>query len=191
LAGAAALQDSRVLGIAMGTSQAAGYVDASGSLTGWLNELAFVPVDYNPAAMVDEWSGDYGCGVKYFSQDAVIKLAPAAGIELDGALTPAEKLAHVQKLLAGKDRGAEQIFASIGRYLGYGVAHYADFYEIKHVLILGRVTSGQGGVLIKEQAEEVLKVEFPELAPIQFHLPGESDRRVGQAIAAAGLAPLP
>jgi len=190
LAGAAALEDSRVLGIAMGTSEAAGYVDAAGSLTGWLNELAFVPVDYNPEAMVDEWSGDYGCGVKYFSQDAVIKLAPAAGIELDQTLTPAEKLAVVQKLVAEGDQEVQKIFASIGRYLGYGVAHYADYYDLKHVLILGRVTSGQGGVLIKEHAEEVLKVEFPELAHIQFHLPEESDRRVGQAIAAAGLAPL-
>ena len=191
LAGAAALEDTRVLGIAMGTSEAAGYVDASGSLTGWLNELAFVPVDYNPEAMVDEWSGDYGCGVKYFSQDAVIKLAPSAGIELDPALTPAEKLSAVQKLLAEGHPGAERIFASIGRYLGYAAAHYADFYDIKHVLILGRVTSGRGGVLIQQGAAEVLKVEFPELAHIQFHLPGESDRRVGQAITAAGLAPLP
>ena len=35
--------------------------------------------------MEDEWSGDIGCGVKYFSQDGVIKLAPRAGIELTGA----------------------------------------------------------------------------------------------------------
>ncbi|MGI6158380.1 MAG: ROK family protein, partial [Limnochordia bacterium] len=190
LAGAASLQDTNILGIAMGTSEAAGYVDHQGSLTGWLNELAFVPVDYNPQAMVDEWSGDYGCGVKYFSQDGVIKLAPAAGIELDPKLTPAEKLNVVQQLLTEGHSGAEQIFQSIGRYLGYAIAHYSDFYDLKHVLILGRVTSGKGGALIKQQAEEVLKVEFPELAHVQFHLPEESDRRVGQAIAAAGLTPL-
>lgn len=190
LAGAASLQDTNILGIAMGTSEAAGYVDNQGSLTGWLNELAFVPVDYNPQAMVDEWSGDYGCGVKYFSQDGVIKLAPAAGIELDPKLTPAEKLNVVQQLLTEGHSGAEQIFQSIGRYLGYAIAHYSDFYDLKHVLILGRVTSGKGGALIKQQAEEVLKVEFPELAHVQFHLPEESDRRVGQAIAAAGLTPL-
>ena len=83
LAGAMELKDSNVLGIAMGTSEAGGYVDEHGNLTGWLNELAFVPVDFYPEAMVDEWSGDFGCGVKYFSQDAVIKLAPAAGIDLD------------------------------------------------------------------------------------------------------------
>lgn len=190
LAGASALGDTRVLGIAMGTSEAAGFVDAAGSLTGWLNELAFVPVDYNPQAMVDEWSGDYGCGVKYFSQDGVIKLAPAAGIELAGDLTPAEKLSTVQKLLADGHPGARKIFESIGRYLGYAAAHYANFYDIKHILILGRVTSGEGGVLIQEKAAEVLQAECPELSHIQFHLPGESDRRVGQAITAAGLVPL-
>ncbi|MBQ7374499.1 MAG: ROK family protein, partial [Clostridia bacterium] len=92
LAGAMSLGDNGILGIAMGTSEAAGYVDMDGNITGWLNELAFAPVDFNEDAMVDEWSGDYDCGVKYFSQDAVIKLAPAAGIELEESLSPAEKL---------------------------------------------------------------------------------------------------
>ena len=190
LAGAASLKDTRILGIAMGTSEAVGYVDHDGFLTGWLNELAFVPVDYNSQAMVDEWSGDYGCGVKYFSQDAVIKLAPAAGIELDENLTPAEKLSVVQELLEKGHPGAEKIFASMGYYLGYTIAHYADFYEIKHLLILGRVTSGRGGIIMLERARQVLDTEFPELAHLSLHLPDESDRRVGQAIAAAGLTPL-
>ncbi|NLJ79595.1 MAG: ROK family protein [Firmicutes bacterium] len=187
LAGAAALKDTNILGIAMGTSEAVGYVDGKGHLTGWLNELAFAPVDYNSQAMVDEWSGDFGCGVKYFSQDAVIKLAPIAGIQLDAGLTPAEKLSAVQKLVEAGHQGAEKIFASIGSYLGYTLAHYSDFYKIKHLLILGRVTSGKGGALILEKAREVVDGEFPELGKLEFHLPGESDRRVGQAIAAAGL----
>lgn len=92
LAGALSLKDGRVLGIAMGTSEAVGYVNKDGNLNGWLSELAFVPVDYNKGAMVDEWSGDYGCGVKYFSQDSVIKLAGFAGIELDENASPAEKV---------------------------------------------------------------------------------------------------
>lgn len=187
LAGASSLQDTKVLGIAMGTSEAVGYVNSEGHLTGWLNELAFMPVDYNPEAMVDEWSGDYGCGVKYFSQDGVIKLAPAAGIELEENLSPAEKLSVVQKLLEEGHKGAQEIFENIGVYLGYAIGHYSDFYDIKHLLILGRVTSGRGGVLILEKAREVLEAEFPELTHIELHLPGESDRRVGQAIAAAGL----
>ena len=104
LAGAMDLDDDSVLGIAMGTSEAGGYVDPQGNITGWLNELAFVPVDYCEDAMVDEWSGDYGCGVKYFSQDGVIKLAPFAGIELDENLSPAEKLKVVQGLMEKGDQ---------------------------------------------------------------------------------------
>ena len=188
LAGAMDLDDTNVLGLAMGTSEAGGYVDREGNITGWLNELAFIPVDYNPDAMVDEWSGDFGCGVKYFSQDAVIKLAPAAGISLDEKLTPAEKLKVVQELLEKNDNRAIKIFESIGCYLGYAIAYYADFYDIKHLLILGRVTSGEGGNIILEVAKDVLKKEFPELfEKIKLHLPDETNRRVGQSIAAASL----
>lgn len=188
LAGAMSLKDTNILGIAMGTSEAAGYVDEKGDITGCLNELAFVPVDYNPRAMVDEWSGAYGCGVKYFSQDAVIKLAPAAGIELDENLTPAEKLKVVQGLMGQGDEKARKIYETIGCYLGYTLGYYADFYDIKHLLLLGRVTSGEGGGIILQNAKEVLALEYPELAEkINLQLPDESNRRVGQAVAAAAL----
>ena len=188
LAGAMSLEDTGVLGIAMGTSEAGGYVDTKGNITGWLNELAFVPVDFCPDAMVDEWSGDVGCGVKYFSQDAVIKLAPAAGIELDESLSPAEKLKVVQGLMADGDERAVKIFESIGVYFGYAIAYYAAFYDIKHVLIMGRVTSGKGGELVLENAQKVLDTEFPEYkTKIQLHIPDEKSRRVGQSVAAASL----
>lgn len=188
LAGAMELDDDSVLGIAMGTSEAGGYVDPDGNITGWLNELAFVPVDYCPDAMVDEWSGDYGCGVKYFSQDGVIKLAPAAGIELDESLTLAEKLKAVQQLMKDGDSRAADIYDTIGVYFGYAIAYYAEFYDIKHVLIMGRVTSGEGGVIILDKAKEVLDKEFPALASkIKLHIPDESSRRVGQSVAAASL----
>jgi predicted NBD/HSP70 family sugar kinase len=188
LAGAMDLENVKVLGLAMGTSEAAGYIDRDGNITGWLNELAFVPVDFNPGAMADEWSGDIGCGVKYFSQDAVIKLAAPAGIKLDDRLSPAEKLKFVQQLLENGDAGAAAIFESIGCYLGYAIAYYAGFYEIRHILVLGRVTSGKGGEIITGKAEEVLKMEFPELFnEIALHLPEETSRRVGQSIAAASL----
>ena len=188
LAGAMDLGDTNVLGVAMGTSEAGGYVDGSGNITGWLNELAFVPADYNKDAMVDEWSGDYGCGVKYFSQDAVIKLAPAAGIELDESASPAEKLKAVQKLMAAGDERAAKIYETIGSYFGYAVAYYALFYDIKHVLLMGRVSSGEGGAILHRTAQRVLVEEFPELAKkITIHLPDESSRRVGQSIAAASL----
>ena len=188
LAGAMDLEDNAVLGIAMGTSEAGGYVDPAGNITGWLNELAFAPVDYSKDAMVDEWSGDYGCGVKYFSQDGVIKLAPAAGIELDESLSPAEKLKVVQGLMNENDPRAAAIYDTIGVYFGYAIAYYSLFYDIKHVLIMGRVTSGEGGVIILDRANKVLNEEFPELAKkCELHIPDEKSRRVGQSVAAASL----
>ena len=188
LAGALSLDDVAVLGMALGSSEAGGYVTPTGALTTWLNELAFCPVDLDPHAPVDEWSGDRGVGANYFSQQAVFRLAPVAGITLDATLGPAEKLKSVQELLHHGDERARLIFDTIGCYVGYGVAHYADFYELRHVLILGRVTSGEGGDIILARAREVLQTEFPELAAkVALHLPDESTRRVGQAVAAASL----
>ena len=188
LAGAMSLNSNNVLGIAMGTSEAAGYVDKDGNITGWLNELCFVPVDYNKNSMIDEWSGDYGVGVTYFSQDAVIKLSPKAGIELDKSLSPAEKLKVVQQLVEENHDGAKEIFKTIGAYLGYTLAYYARFYDIEYVLILGRVTSSTGGIIMLEEANNILKSEFKDLyKKITVSLPDEKSRRVGQSIAAASL----
>jgi predicted NBD/HSP70 family sugar kinase len=188
LAGAMSLKDNAVLGIALGSSQAAGYVTPQGEITTWLNELAFFPVDLDPAAPVDEWSADVGCGSQYFSQQAVFRLAHTAGIQFEPAMGAAEKLKFVQQLLSSGDLRARRVFDTIGYYVGYGAAQYADFYPLRHVLILGRVTSGEAGGIILKRAHEVLKEEFPILAEtIKLHLPDESSRRVGQAVAAASL----
>lgn len=188
LAGAMSLEDNNVLGIAMGTSQAAGYVDTNGHITGWLNELAFVPVDLNPASMMDEWSTDVGVGVTYFSQDAVIKLAKHAHYPMDDSLSPADKLKVMQEALANHDPIATEIFRTIGIYLGYSIAYYSEFYDMKHLLILGRVTSKRGGDLILEWANNVLENEFPSIhKSLHLTLPDEQNRRVGQSIAAASL----
>ena len=188
LAGAMSLNDNSVLGIAMGTSEAVGYVDEEGRITGWLNELAFVPVDAHPGAMRDEWSNDIGCGVKYFSQDGVIKLAPRAGIELDESASPAEKLKAVQKLMAEDDPRAAKVYESIGVYLGHTLAYYFELYGCRHVLLLGRVMSGKGGDLILDTAKKVLADEYPEvLERMVPELPDEKFRRVGQSMAAASL----
>src|SRR5450432_1521329 len=189
LAGALELKDHSVLGVAMGTSQAVGYVNPQGLITGWLNELAFAPVDYGADAPVDhEWSGDRGTGVGYFSQDAVIRLAARAGIELDVTATPGANLKRVQELLAQGDSRPLPIFETLGVYLGYGLLHYSDFYPLKHVLLLGRVTSGRGGSILLDKAREVLALESPALAKaLNIHLPDEATRRVGQSIAAASL----
>jgi predicted NBD/HSP70 family sugar kinase len=188
LAGSMSLGRNAVFGLAFGTSTAAGYVNRDGNITTWLNELAFAPVDYNPDAPVDEWSGDYGCGVQYFSQQCVGRLLKVAGIELPENLSLPEKLKEVQKLMDKEDLRARKIYETIGTYFGYAVAHYADFYEIEHLLILGRVTSGPGANVILDGAKDVLREEFPELATrIEFHVPDEKDKRHGQAIAAASL----
>ncbi|HEY0708067.1 MAG TPA: ROK family protein, partial [Polyangia bacterium] len=165
------------------------YVNQQGLITGWINELAFAPVDIAAEAPVDvEWSGDRGTGVNYFSQDAAIRLAPAAGITLTEGASPGEKLKESQKLMAAGDPRARRIFESIGVYLGYGLLLYAEFYQLKHVILLGRVTSGEGGNLLLQKAREVMATEAPALADgIKIHLPDEATRRVGQSIAAASL----
>ena len=186
LAGAISLGCNNILGIAMGTSEAGGFVDAEGRVTGWLNELAFVPVDANPAAMRDEWSGDIGCGVKYFSQDGVIKLAPLAGIELEAGLSPAEKLKKVQAMMEQGDERAAKVYRSIGCYLAHSLAWYYELYHFGTVLLLGRVMSGKGGELLLESCKQVLADEYAEL-PIRLALPDEKFRRVGQSAVAASL----
>ncbi|MGP8247517.1 MAG: ROK family protein [Bryobacteraceae bacterium] len=188
LAGSMALGDNAVLGIAMGSSLAAGYVTPRGGITSWLNELAFVPVDYRENAPVDEWSGDGGVGAQYFSQQAVGRLLEPAEIELPADMPLPVKLQHVQKLAAAGDARAMRIYDTIGVYFGYNIAHYAEFYEVRNLLVLGRVLTGVGGDRILEVATRVLKTEFPELAErIRFHIPGEHEKRHGQAIAAASL----
>lgn len=188
LAGSMALGKNAVLGIALGTSTAAGYVTPDGNITSWLNEFAFVPVDYDPHAVCDEWSGDYGVGSQYFSQQAVGRLLPAAGIEAPTDMPLPEKLKLVQRLMAQGDERARKIYQTLGVYLGYFIAQCTDFYDVQNVLVLGRVTSGTGGDLIVTTAQETLQSGFPNLADtIELHVPDEKMKRHGQAIAAASL----
>ncbi|MEI8141136.1 MAG: ROK family protein [bacterium] len=188
LAGAMSLNTTAMLGVAMGSSEAGGYMNPEGGMTGWLSELAFAPVDYNASAPADEWSGDHGVGALYFSQQAVNKLLPAAGIEAPSGMGLPERLKMVQELMAKGDPRAVKIYETIGVYLGYTLPHYANFYEYKNILILGRVTTGAGGDIILAKAREVLNLEFPEIANrIQIVVPDEKSRRIGQAVAAASL----
>ena len=188
LAGSMSMEVNAVLGIAMGSSLAAGYVTPHGNITNWLDELAFAPIDYNPQAPADEWSGDRGVGALYMSQQCVFRLAPRVSIEIPQELSLAGKLKFVQERLEAGETGAAQIWQTIGAYLGYAIAHYASIYELEHVLILGRVTSGSGGLLILREAERVLQADFPALRErIAIRLPDELSRRLGQSIAAASL----
>jgi predicted NBD/HSP70 family sugar kinase len=192
LAGSMALGANSVLGVSMGTSMAGGYVTPAGTITSWLNELAFVPVDYRDNAPRDEWSGDVGCGVQYFSQQGVARLAAVAGFTFGASMPLAEQLSAVQEAMKAGDPRAVAIYESIGVCFGYAVAHFAEFYEIEPLLVLGRVTTGAGGDVLLEHARKVLAADFPELAErIQLRLPDEKDRRHGQAVAAASLPALP
>ena len=188
LAASMSFGENRVLGVSMGTSVAAGYVTASGAITPWLNELAFAPVDYRDDAPADEWSGDRGCAVQYFCQQGVARLAPLAGLAFPNGMKFAEQLVEVQNLMTAGDGRARHIYETVGICFGYAIAHYAEFYDIGTLLILGRVTSGKGGDLILAKAGEVLSAEFPDLAErIKLRTPDEKDKRHGQAVAAASL----
>lgn len=188
LAGSMSLEENGILGIALGSSEAGGFITREGKITDWMNELAFIPVDLSPEAPIEDWSGDRGVGASYFSQQCVFRLASAAGITIPEDITNAEKLKVVQDRLESGHEGARKIWETIGIYLGYSIAYYAKFYDLTHILILGRVTSGIGGHLILENANRVLERQFPELASrIKIQLPDEKSRRVGQSIAAASL----
>ncbi len=137
---------------------------------------------------MDEWSGDRGVGAQYCSQQAVGRLLAPAGIDLPKDMPLPSKLIEVQRLMAAGDERVRRIYETIGVFFGYNIAHYADFYDIRNVLVLGRVMTGEGGNVILSTAGKVLREEFPELAAkIRFHIPDEKEKRHGQAVAAASL----
>jgi len=186
LAGAICLNKKNLLGLALGTSYIGGFVDSFGNLSNRISELAFAPADVSPNAAMDVWTKDIGVGVQYFCQEAVIKLAPAAGILLDEFDTPARKLKAVQNLLDKGDEKAAAIFKSIGCYLGHTIPQYYEVYKADSYLLLGRVVSGKGGELIQETACKVVEEEYPELK-VEILLPDEKTRRMGQSVVAASL----
>jgi predicted NBD/HSP70 family sugar kinase len=188
LAGAMELGRGPLLGLALGTSLAAGFVDSQRRVLGWLNELAFAPNDLAENAPIDsEWSLDRGTAVQYLSQDAALRLALESGLELAPG-TRAERLAELSRRATEREPSALLVFESLGVYLGYALLDYAEFYGMRDVLLLGRVTSGVGGGVLVSAARRVLETEAPELfAALNLHLPNEAQRRVGQAIAAASL----
>jgi predicted NBD/HSP70 family sugar kinase len=188
LAGAMSAGVGAMLGIAMGSSEAAGYITSDGRLTSWLNELAFAPIDLSAGAPRDEWSGDSGVGAQYFSQQAVARLLPVAGIDIPDDLDQPSRLVELQRLMADGDARAQAVYETIGAYLGYGLLQYARFYRIEHLLLLGRVMTGSGGWVIQRTAERVLESEQDRSsAEIVFHTASERDKRHGQAVAAASL----
>ena len=186
LAGAIAMKRTGILGIAMGSSEAAGYINQKGALTGRISELAFAPVDLNPNAAKDEWSGDAGVGAMYFSQQAVDHLARQFGMKFPKAMKLPERLKVVQAAMEKREELALRVYLMIGRYLANAAAWYHEFYDYQNLMILGRVTSGFGGSVILETAKMGLEAIDPLLAEqIDIFMPDEKARRLGQSVAAA------
>ena len=191
LSGAQALGRGRVLGLAMGSSFAAGYVDADGRLPDSIDELAFVPIDERCDAPQDEWSKERGCAAQYLSQRGVARLAKKVKMAEDGEPAP-DVLKRIQEKMRQGDKTARDIYRTIGVYFGYAVAQFSYFYDVRDVLVLGRVMTGEGGAVLLQWAGKVLREEFPEIADgIVLRTPNERDKRHGQAVAAASLAPGP
>ena len=186
LAGAITMKKKGILGVAMGSSEAVGFVDGKGAMTGRISELAFAPVDFNPHAPKDEWSGDAGVGAMYFSQQAVDGLARRCGFAFPKAMKLPERLKTVQAAMEKGDARALKVYIQIGRYLAHTVPWYREFYDYTNLMILGRVTSGLGGEVILETARTMLKDVYPEWAEkIDIFMPDEKARRLGQSVAAA------
>ena len=186
LAGAISMKRKGILGIAMGSSEAVGYVDMKGAMTGRISELAFAPVDMNPKAPRDEWSGDAGVGAMYFSQQAVNWLAQDFGFRFPKTMALPERLKTVQAAMEKGDGRALKVYIQIGRYLAHAIPWYNEFYDYENLMILGRVTSGLGGEVVLETAKTVLGDVYPEWAEkIDVFMPDEKTRRLGQSVAAA------
>ncbi|MEG1878165.1 MAG: ROK family protein [Pseudoflavonifractor sp.] len=185
LAGAMSLGETAVLGISLGTSEAGGYVDGSGNITGRLSELAFVPIDLQPKAPRDEWSGDLGCGVKYLSQDGAVLLAERLGISMPQG-GPADRFAYLRGLMDRGDARMPAVYRALGRYLAHAAALYAQFYDLRYLLVMGGVAGGPGGEILLAEARRVLDEEYPDL-DFALRAPDDKTCQVGQSVAAASL----
>ena len=186
LAGMITMNKKGILGVAMGSSEAVGYVNPKGAMTGRISELAFAPVDFNPHAPKCEWSGDAGVGAMAFSQQAVNWLAEKFGFKFPKTMALPERLKVVQAAMAEGDEKALKVYIQIGRFLAHAIPWYNEFYDYENMMILGRVTSGLGGSIILETAKSTLKDCYPEWAEkIDIFMPDEKARRLGQSVAAA------
>lgn len=202
VAGGQMVGEGCLFGISLGSSEGSGYVDKDGALTGWINENAYNPFDLNPEAPLNPWSPHRGDASMYLGQRAATRLAKKGGVDLPEDMMPdhpnmngtshvphAQCLKKVQAAMNDpqKELQARKIYESIGVYLGYAIAQYCEYLDIKNVLILGRVTTGHGGQIMMDWAKKVLATDFPELANVKFHTPSEHMKRVGQCVAAAAL----
>jgi len=194
-----------IMGISMGSSEGGGYANGDGNLMGWINELCYIKLDMNPNAPTDPWTkGSHrGMSHMYLGQRGATKNAFKVCDVPDNYKYPhpdmctikhedhANCLKLIQAAMKDNPAKASDLYKTCGVYLGYGLAQYKEFYDIDHVMILGRVSKGDGGDLMLKTAAEVLEKEFPELSKITFHTADDHFKAVGQCIAAAALPVIP
>jgi len=194
-----------IMGISMGSSEGGGYANADGNLLGWINELCYIRLDLHPDAPTDAWTKGAHTGIShmYLGQRSATRLAAKVPcIELPEIYKyphpemctirhecHAQVLKLIQTAMADEAKMPEvrAIYETVGVYLGYALAQYSEFYDIKHVMILGRVSKGKGGDIMLDTAKKVLESEFPEIGSIVFHTADDHFKAVGQCIAAAAL----
>jgi len=203
MAAAMKIKKGNVMGLSMGSSVGAGYADADGNLNGWINEMCHTKIDLNPEALSDPWSNHAHTGIAhmYLGQRAATKLVGKIGIDVPENMLPthpsmqtikhedhAQCLKLIQKAMAdpAQTEKVRPLYETVGVYLGYALAQYSEFYNIEHVMILGRVSKGEGGDLMLATAKKILEDEFPQYK-IEFHTADDHFKAVGQCIAAAAL----
>merc|ERR1711971_1045329 len=206
LAAVQKIGNGNIMGISMGSSEGGGYANADGNLMGWINELCYCRLDMNPDAPTDPWTKGAHTGIShmYLGQRGATKLAAKAGLEVPENLVyphpdmctirhenHAQCLKLIQKGMEADPEKVGKLYRTVGVYLGYALAQYKEFYDIDHVMILGRVSKGKGGKIMLDTAKEVLSAEFPELPEVTFHEADEHFKAVGQCIAAAALPVIP
>lgn len=201
LAAVQKIQKGNVMGISMGSSEGGGYANADGDLMGWINELCYMKLDMNPRAPTDPWTKGAHKGIShmYLGQRGATKNAYKICDVPENYKYPhpdmctikhedhAQCLKLIQAAMKSDPDNASDLYRTCGVYLGYALAQYQEYYTIEHVMILGRVSKGDGGDLMLKTASEVLEAEFPDLPKITFHTADDHFKAVGQCIAAAAL----
>mmetsp|Transcript_86996 Transcript_86996/g.211103 ORF Transcript_86996/g.211103 Transcript_86996/m.211103 type:complete len:656 (-) Transcript_86996:104-2071(-) len=203
LAAAAKIGAGNIMGISMGSDEGAGYANKDGNLTGWINEMGYVRIDFSPSGARNPWDGGVhtGCSHMYLGQRGATKLAAKGGVPVpENYVYPhadmltikhevhAQCLKMIQEAMKDPEKEAEvtKLYETIGVYLGYTLAQYTEFYPIDHVMLLGRVSKGKGGDVMLATAKKVLTEEFPDIN-ITFHTADDHFKAVGQCIAASAL----
>ncbi len=188
LAGAMTMDCKGVLSLHFGHKFTAGFVDNDGYLTGWLNELEHMPIHFSKSDPNDPNSADEGCGLRYFSEEGVLRMAEEAGVKFRQDSNNRQRLRGLQLQAEQNSSKSKLVFQSIGTILGHSLAYYHSLYQFQVVLLTGRIMTGAGGDMIFNAAQKVLAKDYPLTASsIVISLPDENDSQIDLAVAAATL----